>query len=231
MRHCNICNNSNNCKKIVEIKLNLINDINLNSNLIIYYCYDCYFYFTDSNNSQENYNQYYLNFNNYKENVIINDKDNKCYNFLINYLDKETNIIDFGCGNSELFNIFKQNNYSITSYDIDNDFPSNKYNCIILSHVLEHIFDIDNFIIKLDSILNNNNGMIYIEIPNAEFYHLMNDICPLQEINIEHINFFTKFALNKLMIKHNYYEIYMKLFFIHFIIEGLQKLIRKRQLL
>ena len=91
--------------------------------------------------------------------------------------------------------------------------PVEKYNTIILSHVLEHIYDIDDFIVKVEELLDTSSpspsssvsaNKIYIEIPNAEYYNLMTSICPLQEINLEHINFFTKFALNKLMMKHNF---------------------------
>ena len=85
-------------------------------------------------------------------------------------------------------------------------FPTKKYNCIILSHVLEHIYDINTFINSLEPLLIEDNGSIYIEVPNAEFYSLFNNICPLQEINLEHINFFSKYALNKLMMNHGYYS-------------------------
>ena len=84
--------------------------------------------------------------------------------------------------------------------------PNKKYDCLILSHVLEHIYDINKFIETI-SLNINDNGLLYIEIPNAEYYDKITDICPLQEINIEHINFFSKYALNKLLIKHNYYTV------------------------
>ena len=80
---------------------------------------------------------------------------------------------------------------------------TNKYDCLVLSHVLEHIYDLNSFIDKISENINDN-GFLYIEIPNAEFYDKIVDICPLQEINLEHINFFSKYALNKILIHHNY---------------------------
>jgi len=205
MRYCCICN-SNNDSKIIDIKLNIPNEINLCNILSIYYCNNCYFYFNDNNNNnQEDYNLYYLKFNNYKNYVISLDKDENCYNFLKRNIEPCKTILDFGCGNNELANKLK-NNFNVDTYDIGMPFPTKKYNCIILSHVLEHIYDINTFINSLEPLLIEDNGSIYIEVPNAEFYSLFNNICPLQEINLEHINFFSKYALNKLMMNHGYYS-------------------------
>lgn len=204
MRYCCICN-SNNDSKIIDIKLNIPNEINLCNILSIYYCNNCYFYFNDNNNNQDDYNLYYLKFNNYKNYVISLDKDENCYNFLKRNIEPCKTILDFGCGNNELANKLK-NNFNVDTYDIGMPFPTKKYNCIILSHVLEHIYDINTFINSLEPLLIEDNGSIYIEVPNAEFYSLFNNICPLQEINLEHINFFSKYALNKLMMNHGYYS-------------------------
>jgi len=203
MRYCCICN-SNNDSKIVDIKLNIPNEIKLCNVLSIYYCNNCYFYFNDNNNNQDDYNLYYLKFNNYKDYVISLDKDENCYNFLKKNIEQSKSLLDFGCGNNELAYKLK-NNFNVDTYDIGMPFPTKKYNCIILSHVLEHIYDINTFIKSLDPLLIEDNGSVYIEVPNAEFYSFLNNICPLQEINLEHINFFSKYALNKLMMNHGYH--------------------------
>lgn len=44
------------------------------------------------------------------------------------------------------------------------------YNFIILSHVLEHIFDVNGAISIVNSLINYE-GLIYIEVPNASSYH------------------------------------------------------------
>jgi hypothetical protein len=187
----------------------MVNDIKLNNKLNIYYCSECNFYYSDSENSQDDYNNYYKEFNNYKKGTIYSDKDERCYIYLNDKL-KEQNvktIIDYGSGNGklkELLSLAEQ--FVIDEYDIGMDQPSKKYDCLILSHVLEHIYDINKFIENI-SLNINENGLLYIEIPNAEYYDKITDMCPLQEINIEHINFFSKFALNKLLIKHNYHAI------------------------
>lgn len=208
MRNCSCCN-TNNEILIDTVKLSMVNDIKLNNKLNIYYCSECNFYYSDSENSQDDYNNYYKEFNNYKKGTIYSDKDERCYIYLNDKL-KEQNvktIIDYGSGNGklkELLSLAEQ--FVIDEYDIGMDQPSKKYDCLILSHVLEHIYDINKFIENI-SLNINENGLLYIEIPNAEYYDKITDMCPLQEINIEHINFFSKFALNKLLIKHNYHAI------------------------
>lgn len=79
-----------------------------------------------------------------------------------------------------------------------------KYDCLILSHVLEHIYDLNGFINNVSENINDD-GFLYIEIPNADFYEEIKNICPLQEVNIEHINFFSKYAINKLLINNGFY--------------------------
>lgn len=82
---------------------------------------------------------------------------------------------------------------------------THKYDCLIVSHVLEHICDLNSFIEQISENINDD-GFLYIEIPNAEFYHKMTVKMypPLQEVNLEHINFFSKYSLNKLLVKHGY---------------------------
>ena len=204
MRNCQCC------KSLIEnyiykLTITPINEINLNNELKIKYCKECYFYFVDSNNNQDDYNEYYLKFNSYKDtnNKTNNDKDEKCFNYLINNLDKNIkNILDYGCGNKILSN-FLNKIYNVDIFDIDMEKNEKKYDCVILSHVLEHIYDIQSFI-NLLKINIKEDGYLYIEVPNMEYYDKFNIFGPLQEISIEHINFFSKYSLSKLMVNHGF---------------------------
>lgn len=204
MRECSICSC---CEKNIEyiqnFQLTLVNDINLNNHLDLKYCSHCNFYFSDSNNSQDDYNNYYMSFNNYKKENYCKDKDVRCFDYLCKTLSSEVkNILDYGSGNGTLAELLS-NKFNVEQYDIGMEQNTNKYDCLVLSHVLEHIYDLNSFIEKISENINDN-GYLYIEIPNAEFYDKIVDICPLQEINLEHINFFSKYSLNKLLVKHGY---------------------------
>jgi len=66
---------------------------------------------------------------------------------------------------------------------------------VLFNGVLEHIYDLDSFL----TILSQYKNYIYFEIPNADHFDLR---CPLQEINLEHINIFNIVSLTKVL---NYY--------------------------
>lgn len=206
MRYC-ICSNVQNKCCIDTIKLSLVNDIKLNNVLNIYYCSECNFYYSVSNNTQEDYNNYYKEFNNYKKGTLYSDKDEKCNSYLKDKLQPEKikTIIDYGSGNGKLKDLLS-NQFIVEEYDIGMIQPEKKYDCLILSHVLEHIYDLPLFINEISKNINED-GLLYIEVPNAEHYDKITDICPLQEINLEHINFFSKYALNKLLMIHDYYAV------------------------
>jgi hypothetical protein len=206
MKNCPCCNTIIE-KSILSLNLSLVNDIGLNNTLVIRHCIKCNFYYTDSNNNQTDYDNYYKTFNNYSQQNYCINKDEKCVEFLLLNINNNptSNILDYGSGNGMIAKLLSPY-FNVDKFDIDIPNNNKQYDLVILSHVLEHIYDLDTFIRNV-SLHINNTGLIYIEIPNAEFYDKMIDICPLQEINIEHINFFSKFALNKLMIKHNFYPI------------------------
>ena len=202
MRSCICCNSISNTK-LISLNLQLIDDINLDNNISVYYCNNCYFYYSDSNNTQEDYNYYYQNFNKYNSESVSIDKDQKCVDYLLNNLDSNIKtILDYGCGNGLISQKLKEI-YTVNTYDIGMKKPEKQYDCIIINHVLEHIYDVDDFLNNIKKSLIDN-GSVYIEIPNAEYYEEFNNFGPLQEINLEHINYFSKLALCKLMVKHNF---------------------------
>jgi 2-polyprenyl-3-methyl-5-hydroxy-6-metoxy-1,4-benzoquinol methylase len=206
MRNCPICGKlSENLNHLKNIKLSLVDDIILNNVLNVKLCDVCNFYFSDSCNTQEDYNNYYMKFNNYNHQNYCQDKDLNSADFICKNINKnETKtILDYGSGNGALANLLSEK-FIVEQYDIGMETNNKKYDLVILSHVLEHIYDLNNFINEASKNINEN-GLLYIEVPNADFYEEFINICPLQEINIEHINFFSKYALNKLLINNGFH--------------------------
>lgn len=68
-----------------------------------------------------------------------------------------------------------------------------RFDCIVLSHVLEHVFDVPAFFEATRRLLNPG-GHLYLETPDASRYaeYLT---APFQEFNTEHINHFSASAL------------------------------------
>jgi hypothetical protein len=202
-RGCSICNTLlEKCSSILQLHIAATNISKMDPNLEIFYCNNCYFYFTSTNSIQEDYDYYYSSHNNYTLPLsYYSDKNNKTVNFINNKLKNNVKtILDYGCGNGNISDLL-ENNFTVTRYDFGYDPINSTYDCVLLSHILEHIYNIDLFLSDIKKYINT---YIYIEVPNAEEYHIMQPHGPLHEINFEHINFFSKYALNKLMIKHGF---------------------------
>jgi len=69
------------------------------------------------------------------------------------------------------------------------DYSFGKYDLVLLSHVWEHILDLDSALKSIEKILKPN-GCIYVECPNAMNYKNVIH-APYQEFNTEHINHFS----------------------------------------
>ena len=68
-----------------------------------------------------------------------------------------------------------------------------KFDCIVFSHVLEHVFDIPAFFASAQQLLVPG-GHLYVETPDASRYADFLSV-PFQEFNTEHINHFSARAL------------------------------------
>ena len=126
--------------------------------------------------------------------------------------NKSAKILDIGCGNGGLIQILKERGYkNVVGLDpsetcvntmrnkgleahhgglFSKNQLDNIFDLIILSHVLEHIYDLTNSVRNLKELLNSE-GLVYVETPNAtkypEYY-----IVPNYYFDTEHINHFSK---------------------------------------
>jgi 2-polyprenyl-3-methyl-5-hydroxy-6-metoxy-1,4-benzoquinol methylase len=139
--------------------------------------------------------------------------------------DKNARIVDLGCANGGMLKELKNLGYTnlvgidpssacikITEEEVGCecyqhslfDIPESvgKFDVVILSHVLEHVLNVRETISITDNLLKDN-GALYLECPNAEYYY---DVihAPLQEFNAEHINHFTETAFENLMGLYHY---------------------------
>lgn len=72
-----------------------------------------------------------------------------------------------------------------------------KFDCIVLTHVLEHIYNIRGAIENL-LLLLNEGGILYIEVPNAALYSKY-FIVPFYYFDCEHINHFDEASIKNLL--------------------------------
>ena len=67
--------------------------------------------------------------------------------------------------------------------------------CVVLSHVLEHVRDVSRAIRQLHEIVAPR-GLVYVEVPDATRYHEFIS-APFQDFNTEHINHFSATTLTR----------------------------------
>lgn len=145
------------------------------------------------------------------------------------HIKKDAAILDLGCANGGQLKVLKERGFSnLTGVDPSKKCVENvknegieaiqahlfehsfinwekKFDLIILSHVLEHIRDLEESIqIAKDKL--SENGILYIEVPDASRY---NDfyIVPYYYVDCEHINHFSKVSLTNLLQKFGFKSI------------------------
>ncbi len=146
--------------------------------------------------------------------------------------NQSASILDMGCANGGLLNSLKKLGYqNIMGIDpskacnnhvknlgihcIEGDIFSESFrdlsqtfDCIILTHVLEHIYDLSDAIMNL-SLKLNKNGVLYIEVPDASRYADYYMV-PYYYIDCEHINHFDFNSLSNLITSKGFTELETK---------------------
>ena len=160
----------------------------------IHKCKACHTGFTIPKLSKKNLNKLYSN------NIYRNTKGERFksifqkifdyFNLLKAYklnllLNKQSNILDVGCGDGKILSFLKQKGHNVigTEYKIKKNsilvnnkkipiysnkkalHKKNKYDLIILAHVLPHLHDVNKIINKIKISLKNT-GLVYISMPN-----------------------------------------------------------------
>lgn len=203
------------------LRMFIPNDYVLKSNLHIVKCSSCGFIFTDTDQTQQDYDLYYSRQNMYYKPVTeITKYITDIFDVSHKYLNSESTIIDVGCGGGSLLTFFKNNGYTnVTGIDTSKicveHLRVNGVNCIHGSvfsvkpsqfdyvtccHVLEHIIDINEFVTHLKNFMKPD-GHMYIEVPDSTRYTTNP---PFQDFNIEHVNHFTLMTLITLFDKHGF---------------------------
>jgi len=133
--------------------------------------------------------------------------------------DKNARLLDVGCATGALLAAFKRLGYtSLLGLDpspvcarsaadlygievraqtiTDLADSTERFDCVMLSSVLEHVHDAREAVSQLVNLLRPG-GMLFIEVPDATRFteHLS---APYQQFSMEHINFFTPYTLARL---------------------------------
>lgn len=177
--------------------------------------------------SQQLFNEYYRNCNVYSEAEALrngSDKSGSRFSNVVSLLEsvaknKDISVIDVGCGGGELLreleyagfknivgldpseksieHIKKLGIRGICGNIFDKTCVDEKYDVVISMAVIEHIYELKEYINKMKSMLKGR-GYIVLNAPAVEgFFESMLPIA--NNFNQEHINFFSVCSLDNLM--------------------------------
>lgn len=153
-----------------------------------------------------------------KNKLIINELSrikeiSKNFNFFLNnnFKDSENlKILDFGGADGYLSNIIFElgkiiSNKKISLFNYDPQFRkeelNEKYDFIIISHVLEHVHDLDSIFIFLKKV-TTENSVIFVEVPDERFMLFKKYFLNEKVFLHYHVNYFFRKSLN---ILFNFY--------------------------
>ena len=155
---------------------------------------------------------------------------------LVHYLNYDSSVLDIGCANGGLLKIFKERGYyNLTGIDKsmscinylrnnlgiraihgglfehqfdDRLFSNEKFDLIILSHVLEHVYDLNSALQFVFGKLEPD-GLLYLETPDASNYCDYPQV-PFYYFDSEHINHFDLPHLRMLLNNREVSVLYSK---------------------
>lgn len=160
--------------------LNVVNNYNIHK------CHGCGLEYTSPNPTNKDLELFYSSYLDVRasEDIVrLNAEKNIALLEKYGLNRKSSYVLDFGCGNGEFVEIYGSNCYGIelkpnplcdrikSSLE---ELPLEKFDCITLWGVLEHLNDIQGIMSKLSTVLKKN-GILVITTVNAEglipFYH------------------------------------------------------------
>lgn len=185
-------------------------------------CKACGFVFVNNTPNQKYYNTYYREMSKYE---VTRDQSlhKTSLKFILAFFRtkalKNISILDIGCSTGEMLHMLQKEGYTnlsgidpspeckrmakkkfrlkIETENIYTFFPKRRYDFIILSAVLEHLVDLQLAVKKIEQLLEFN-GHVFISVPDAESFYKKFDE-PFGEFSIEHINFFSRSYLLRLL--------------------------------
>ncbi len=144
------------------------------------------------------------------------------YNFISHFVEfnsKSDLIVEFGCNDGANLFPWHERGFKVLGVELDPkmiefgnmknlnliygdffnyNFTEKKPNLVILSHVLEHVSDINRVLDKLYEILQPD-GHLFIEVPGIRSHGLGD---PMMYFDVEHNYYFDMNSLSKLLKKH-----------------------------
>jgi predicted SAM-dependent methyltransferase len=152
--------------------------------------------------TQQDYDWYYVN--KYGYGVVDEANKKRLYDravYIADRFEENATIVDFGGGESGLVEVLKSMDFfDAVNFGCGDVMPEN-VDVIIAEHVLEHIYDMNDAMFKIDKSLKPG-GMLIVDIPDATSMALERPFeMPILDFTQVHINHFRMIDLLKLAEK------------------------------
>ena len=220
-KKCKVCNSENiekiNLSYFTLIKIYICNDCKISfQNPIL-----------KNTEISKFYSKFYRQKTSLKKQKELHERGLRRGQYIFKFIDNNTKkklsnlkILEIGSGYGGILSFFKKMNNEIESVEIDdqcNNFLTTELNLlnhrtldkiilqkktfdiIILSHVIEHISDINGLFLNIKKIMNDST-IVYIEVPSFYNNYKLNK----RSIQIGHIWYFTEDNINLLLDKNNF---------------------------
>jgi len=164
-------------------------------------CAQCGCIFYDNKMTQLDYDNYYIKRYGYGlEGPDIDARMAGAALFLNRCLpDRGISIVDYGGGNGDLVRALEKVGFrNVLNFNLGDDLGDKKFDLLICSHILEHIYDLQHFMEHVVSFVKPN-GYLYLDMPYYDDYESYDS--PLMDMHQKHINHFWLKHLDSLM--HN----------------------------
>ena len=232
-RNCPICK-SLNSRLLMPIALKNFDSVKFPLSVRVSECLNCGFVFNDNEIDIESLNEFYTKDNFYfTENSFgTGGSDINRYETYITclmpYLNNESIIVDVGCGKAQLVKYLIDKGFpNARGVELDKrmveiamqqgipchegtasqlSLNANSIDLFIYTHVFEHLYNLDDAIEQAKKCLRKD-GFIFIEVPNASNYSQARVFDYFWFSIAEHINHFSDYYLEMLMIKHGFEKI------------------------
>jgi len=231
-RACPICGTPE-TEVLLNLEMAVLNNAVLPGTFSVVACRGCGFVYQDSKATLDDYEQYYRVFNKYDASPTIDKETKELFlhyiSIFLRFINKDKCILDMGCAGGVFLNLLKENGYTCLVgvdpsadsanyikdrgieayaggiYSNDMPFLEKRFDLIVLSGVMEHLFDLRKAIINLGKYLKDD-GMIFISVPDVNRY-CMYDNAMSYYFNLEHINHFSAVSLSNLMQEFSFRSI------------------------
>ena len=184
--HCPICKSTARTD-VLELSFIVPDGWTLPAQSTVYECDMCRFTYYDNDATPIDYDIYYREKYGYGlAGADTIERTATVARFISEHYGAHERILDYGAEDPALVNDLNHRGFTAEMYNMNDDFPRGKFDCLIVAHMLEHVYDLPAIMGNITRLLKPY-GIVYAEVPNhAEWAGYKSPILGLHQKHINH---------------------------------------------